>query len=211
MYRPKPFREDRLDVLHAFIREHPFATIINAGPDGPMATHAPVELEPDAGAKGTLIGHLAKANPQWKTMEAGEPTLVVFHGPQAYVSPSFYPSKQEHGRVVPTWDYVAVHARGRAKTFDDPGELRALLEALTDRHEHPRPAPWALDDAPEDFLQGAMGAIVGFRIEIETLEGQWKVSQNRSEADRRGVIEGLGEGDEQARAIAAQVPTSDQG
>jgi len=206
MYTPKPFREDRLDVLHAFIREHPFATIVNAGPEGPVATHAPLELDAAAGPKGTLIGHLAKANPQWRAMQSAEPTLVIFHGPQAYVSPSFYPSKKEHGRVVPTWDYVAVHARGRAKTFDDPEELRTLLVALTDRHEQPRPAPWALNDAPEDYLRGAMGAIVGFRIEIETLEGQWKVSQNRSEADRRGVIEGLGAGDEQARAIAAQVP-----
>lgn len=210
MYRPRAFQEDRLEVLHGLIREHPFAIIVTNGPAGLLATHAPMELDADAGPRGTLVGHLSRANPQWEEMHASQETLVVFQGPQAYISPSWYPSKQEHGRVVPTWDYIAVHAWGRAQTFDDAESLRAVLDSLTDHHERGRPKPWAVSDAPDDFVDGAMKAIVGFRIEIGRIEGQWKVSQNRSSEDRRGVIEGLQSGDEQARGIAASIPPPDK-
>ena len=206
MYRPKVFQEDRLEVLHGLIRKHPFATVVTNGPAGLSATHAPIELDALSGPRGTLVGHLSRANPQWQEMDAAVETMIVFQGPQAYISPSWYPSKKEHGRAVPTWDYIAVHAWGKAQTFQDAESLRMVLDSLTHRHEQGRDEPWAVSDAPPDYIEGAMKGIVGFRIEIKRIEGQWKVSQNRSSGDRQGVIQGLQSGDDQARAIAAAVP-----
>jgi transcriptional regulator len=191
MYRPSHFREDRPEVLHALIRTHPFAQLITAGEEGLVANPLPLLLDPEASANGTLRGHLARANDQVAALSAGGQALVIFQGPQAYVSPSWYPSKAEHGKVVPTWNYVAVHAWGTPRVIDDAAWLRRLIADLTVAQEQHRPAPWAVGDAPEDFIDTMVKAIVGIEIPIDRIEGKWKVSQNRSEPDRRGVAEGL--------------------
>jgi transcriptional regulator len=195
MYRPSYFREDRLDVLHALIRSHPFAQLVTAGEQGPEANPLPMLVDPEASPNGTLRGHLARANDQAAALRAGGPALVIFQGPQAYVSPSWYPSKHVpgpgHGKVVPTWNYVAVHAWGTPRVIDDPVWLRRLVEDLTVSQEQGRPKPWAVGDAPEDFIATMVKAIVGIEIPIDRIEGKWKLSQNRPEPDRRGVAAGL--------------------
>ncbi len=206
MYRPPAFREDRLETLYALMREHPLATLVTAGPQGLLASHAPLGLDPARGPKGTLIGHLSRANEQWRELETAGQALAVFQGPEAYVSPSYYASKREHGRVVPTWNYVAVHAWGRVRVFDDPAGLRSVVERLTNQHERGRPQPWQVDDAPAEYIEGALKAIVGFELEIERLEGQWKLSQNRSAEDRQGVRRGLAEESASGTGLAALIP-----
>jgi transcriptional regulator len=191
MYRPSYVREDRLEVLHVLIRTHPFAQLITTGGQGLEANPLPLLIDPDASPNGTLRGHLARANDQVAALREGGQALVIFQGPQAYVSPSWYPSKAEHGKVVPTWNYVAVHAWGVPRVIDDAVWLRRLIEDLTVSQEQGRPKPWAVGDAPEDFIATMVNAIVGIEIPIDRIEGKWKVSQNRSEPDRRGVIEGL--------------------
>lgn len=191
MYRPAFFREDRLDVLHDLIRAHPFAQLVTAGGQGLQANPLPMLIDPQASPNGTLRGHLARGNDQVAALREGTEALVIFQGPQAYISPSWYPGKAEHGKVVPTWNYVAVHAWGVPRIIDDPAWLRRLVGDLTDRHEHGRPNPWSVGDAPEDFIAAQLKAIVGIEIPIDRIEGKWKVSQNRSEPDRRGVAEGL--------------------
>jgi transcriptional regulator len=148
-------------------------------------------LHREQGPNGTLYGHLAKANPQWKDLRDGAEALLIFSGADAYVSPGFYPSKAEHGKVVPTWNYVAVHAYGRAETFSDGGRLLDIVSTLTDRHEAGRAQPWKVADAPADYIDGMLKAIVGFAVPIERLEGKRKLSQNRNPADIAGVREGL--------------------
>jgi|ERR1700679_3492281 transcriptional regulator len=191
MYRPLHFREDRPEVLHALIRAYPFAQLVTAGEQGLMANPLPLLIDPDASASGTLRGHLARANDQVAALRAGGQALVIFQGPQAYVSPSWYPSKVEHGKVVPTWNYVAVHAWGVPRVIDDTVWLRRLIADLTVSQEQHRTKPWAVGDAPEDFIDTMVKAIVGIEIPIDRIEGKWKASQNRSEPDRRGVAEGL--------------------
>ncbi|MER2604424.1 MAG: FMN-binding negative transcriptional regulator [Siculibacillus sp.] len=191
MYRVPTFAEDDVAVLHALIASAPLATLVAFDGDGLLADHVPVRLDPTRGRFGTLTGHLARANPQARADAEGRPVLVVVTGPNAYVSPSWYPSKRETGRVVPTWNYVAVHAHGRLRLFDDPDRLAALVADLTRAHEQDRPAPWSLDDAPAEYIRAQLKGIVGFEIEIERLEGKRKLSQNRSPADRAGVIAAL--------------------
>jgi transcriptional regulator len=191
MYRPSYFREDRQEVLHALIRSHPFAQLVTMREQGIEANPLPMLIDPQASPNGTLRGHLARANDQVAALRAGGQALVIFQGPQAYVSPSWYPSKAEHGKVVPTWNYVAVHAWGIPRVIDDAAWLRRLIEDLTVSQEQGRNDPWAVGDAPEDFIATMVKAIVGIEIPIDRIEGKWKVSQNRSEPDRRGVIEGL--------------------
>ena len=192
MYLPTHFREDRLDVLHDFVERHPLGALI-AGANGELtADHLPMLLERDQGAKGTLRGHVARANPLWRSAVNGTEVLVIFQGSDAYVSPSSYPSKKEHGQVVPTWNYAVVHARGRIHWFADPAQLHALVCALTDHHELAKPEPWAVTDAPESYVASMLKAIVGFQIELTELEGKFKSSQNKSEADRAGVLDALG-------------------
>jgi transcriptional regulator len=205
MYRPASFREDRLDVLHALIRAHPFAQLVTAGGQGLQANPLPMLIDPQASPNGTLRGHLARGNDQVAALCEGTEALVIFQGPQAYISPSWYPSKLEHGKVVPTWNYAAVHAWGVPRIIDDPAWLRRLVGNLTDNHERDRPNPWSVDDAPEDFVAAQLEAIVGIEITIDRIEGKWKVSQNRSEPDRRGVVEGLrAEGNESMAGLVAQ-------
>lgn len=191
MYLPAHFRQDRLDVLHRFIGLHSLATLVTLGPDGLLANHIPLVLDPEPGPFGTLRGHVAKANPQWRDSLPQVSALAIFEGPSAYVSPSWYPSKQETGRVVPTYNYVVVHARGPLTTYTDPVRLEQHLRTLTAHHEASFPVPWRIDDAPADFFAAQLNAIVGIEIAIERLEGKWKVSQNRTPADRAGAVAGL--------------------
>lgn len=190
MYRPTAFRQDDLAPLHAQIAASGLALLTSAGPAGLQATHLPLLLEPGEGEFGTLYGHFARANPHWQAL-AGQEALAVFSGPDAYVHPGWYPGKAEHGQVVPTWNYIAVHAWGPVETFDEPARLRELLARLTARHEAGRPKPWSLDDAPTEYIERQLRAIVGFALPIRRLEGQWKLSQNRQAADHAGVREGL--------------------
>ncbi|MFC3125373.1 FMN-binding negative transcriptional regulator [Pseudoroseomonas globiformis] len=206
MYVPPAFREEDLPTLHALMREARLANLVTATADGLMATPLPLLLAPEEGPYGTLYGHLARANPQWSLPAAGE-AMVLFSGPEAYVSPSWYPSKKEHRKVVPTWNYMAVHAYGPAEFFEDAGRLRDVVVRLTDRHEGVRAQPWAVADAPEPFVRGQLKGIVGLRLPITRLEGKRKMSQNRTEADRAGVAAGLGASDSAAeRAVAALIP-----
>nr|WP_294513722.1 FMN-binding negative transcriptional regulator [uncultured Rhodopila sp.] len=205
MYIPPHFREDRIDALHAAIRAAGPATVVSMTPDGLFASHAPLLLDPEPAPYGTLIGHLAKANPHVRLADAAVQTLVIFHGPNGYITPSYYPAKQEHGKVVPTWNYVAIHAYGRLEAFDDPALLLEVVTRLTDRYESPRAAPWAVSDAPPDFVAGMLRGIVGIRLPIARLEGKIKMSQNRPAADQTGVVDGLRQDgqDDMAEAVVS--------
>ena len=191
MYNPNGFAIKDVDELHQQILGTRLAMVITHGAQGLQASHLPLLFRPAEGPNGTLYGHFAKANPQWKELQDGAEALVIFAGADAYVSPGFYPSKAEHGKVVPTWNYVAVHAYGSAEVFSDADRLLGLVSALTDRHEANRAQPWKVADAPADYIDGMLKAIVGFALPIQRLEGKRKLSQNRSTADIAGVREGL--------------------
>jgi transcriptional regulator len=210
MYLPPSFREDDPETLFALIRSHPLGTLVVAGAGGLEATPLPFLVDAaagNAGESGLLRAHLTRANPILAALAGATDCLVVFGGTEGYVTPSWYASKQETGRVVPTWNYAAVHVHGRPRVICDPAWLRAQLDALTASQEGRRPAPWSVGDAPADYLAAQMQAIVGVEIAITRLEGKWKMSQNRSAADRRGVIAGLRDAlDPQANpALAALV------
>ncbi len=210
MYLPAHFEETRIDVLHAAMRQHPLAALMTQDAAGALQADAiPLIVEPGPLALGTLRGHVARANPLWR--ETRGDVLVVFQGAQSYVSPGWYPAKAEHGRVVPTWNYIVVQARGRLRAIDDPAWLHALVSRLTDRFEATRPTPWGVGDAPADYIATMLGAIVGVEIEIDALIGKWKVSQNRNASDRAGVAAGLAalHGDADAAAMAAEVARRD--
>jgi transcriptional regulator len=202
MYVPAHFREDSLPVLHEAIRRTRLASLVTFGAGGLEASHVPVLLDPEDGERGALTGHVARANPQWRLADPAVPALAIFLGPDAYVSPSWYPSKRATGKVVPTWNYVAVHAYGTLEVFDEPARLRVLVDALTDRHEAVRAAPWRVADAPPDYVDAMLAGIVGFRLAITRLEGKWKLGQNRTREDRDGVVRGLDAGDEREQTIA---------
>ncbi len=205
MYRPRKFSEDRTEVLHETMREIGAGIVVGTGPDGLIASHVPIELDATAGPNGTLRCHFAKPNPQADAIADGQELLVIFQGPQAYVSPNWYPSKHQTGKAVPTWNYVAVHAYGRAEMFDDPAKLQTHLAAMTDHFESPYQLPWKLSDAPDGYIDGMCQAIVGLEIEITRLEGKWKMSQNKSEHDVHGVINGLrAQGDEEMADLVTQ-------
>ncbi|SCZ69878.1 MULTISPECIES: FMN-binding negative transcriptional regulator [Pseudomonas] len=191
MYLPRAFVDEDLARLQQLILGSRLATLVTWGALGLQASHLPLLLDPGQGANGTLYGHLAKANPQCAELAAGAEALVIFTGEDAYVSPAFYPSKAEHGKVVPTWNYVAVHAYGQPEVFSDPERLLKVVGGLTERHEAGRPQPWQVTDAPADYLEGMLRAIVGFALPIQRLEGKRKLSQNRSAEDIAGVREGL--------------------
>ena len=190
MYQPAHFKEDRLEVQHALIKAHPFGLLISSGVDGLEANGVPFLVDAAPAPLGILRTHIARANSQWKNLN-GQNVLVVFQGPQTYISPSLYETKRETGKVVPTWNYVMVQVRGVASVHEDHAWLSAQIRALTKTHEAGRAAPWAVDDAPERYIESQMNGIVGIEITITSIEGKWKVSQNRPEADRRGVAEGL--------------------
>jgi transcriptional regulator len=184
------------------------ADLITPGPDGLIATFLPLLHQPDAGGHGRLLGHVARTNPHWRATEPGAESLVIVRGPDAYVSPSWYPAKQDHGRVVPTWNYVTAHVYGRLVVHDDPAWTEDLVRRLTAKHEAGRMRPWSVDDAPPAYIQGQLRAIVGIELEITRVEAKAKQSQNRSAADIDGVIAGLRErGDaESADAVARARP-----
>jgi len=190
MYTPTAFLDDDLPSLHSLIRQTRLGILVSYGEQGLIVSHIPLLLA-EEGEYGTLSGHVAKANSHCQALTAGAPTMVIFQGADAYVSPSFYPAKAEHGKVVPTWNYVAVHAHGTPQVFTEAEPLLELVRQLTDRHEAGRSEPWAVSDAPADYIDGMLKAIVGFRLPIERLQGKRKLSQNRSPADIAGVREGL--------------------
>jgi transcriptional regulator len=205
MYQPTHFREDRLDVQHDLIRAHPLGLLVSMGPEGLVADPIPFVLGAADGPLGTLRCHLARANPHWQALRDQPDCLVVFQGAESYVTPSWYATKREHGRVVPTWNYATVHVSGRATVIEDAAWLARQIDDLTRVHEGARPAPWAVTDAPAPFIDAQMRGIVGIEIPIARIEGKWKVSQNRPEPDRRGVHGGLlADGDDKA-AMAALV------
>jgi transcriptional regulator len=205
MYQPPHFREDRRDVQHALIKNHSLGLLITAGPGGLQANAIPFLIDAVASENGTLRAHLARANPQLSELAAVEECLVVFQGTQAYVSPSHYPTKQETGKVVPTWNYISVHAWGRPQVMDDAVWIRGQVDDLTRFHEAPRAAPWQVADAPETFVAAQLKGIVGLEIPIAHIEGKWKVSQNRNAADQAGVAAGLRGAGEEADVMAALV------
>ncbi|KPG99572.1 transcriptional regulator [Pseudomonas sp. RIT-PI-q] len=191
MYTPSYFAIKDLHELQQQIPGTRLALLVTHGEQGLQASHLPLLLNTEEGPNGTLYGHFAKANPQWKELQNGAEALVIFAGADAYVSPGFYPSKAEHGKHVPTWNYVAVHAYGSAEVFTDADRLLTLVSALTDRHEAGRALPWKVADAPADYIDGMLKAIVGFALPIQRLEGKRKLSQNRNATDIAGVREGL--------------------
>ena len=191
MYLPKHFAETDIGVMHGLMRTHPFATLVTQGPDGLDANHIPLQLDAGAGPNGTLRGHVARANPLATDATVNRKILVIFKGPDSYISPSGYATKAEHGKVVPTWNYVAVHAHGELRLVDDRDWLLNQLDALTAEHEAGLAHPWSVDDAPADYIGKMLGAVVGIEITIDRLVGKWKVSQNQPAANQVSLIAAL--------------------
>ncbi len=198
MYRPDHFVVDEIPQVHALMRARPLAALVSTGPLGLYGTHLPTVLK-DEGPFGTIECHLARANPHWKDLAAGGEALMIFQGPESYVTPNWYPTKALHGKTVPTWNYAVVHAYGRPAVMEDPDWKRRHVSELTAQQERGEAQPWAVTDAPESYVQAMLRGIVGFRFAIERLEGKWKMSQNRELPDRAGVVQGLrrrGEGED---------------
>jgi transcriptional regulator len=191
MYIPKAFEENRLPVLHDLIEAQPFASLITMGSSGLFASHLPMVLDRQAGTNGILRGHLSRANRQWRELSPEIEALAIFSGPQHYITPNWYPEKQDTGKVVPTWNYAVVHAYGNLKIIEDTTWLLQHLQTLTGIHEAASPTPWQVSDAPHDYIESQIKGIIGLEFSIGRLEGKWKVSQNRSDRDRIGVSDGL--------------------
>ncbi len=204
MYIPPLFKEDRIDVLHAAILGSGLATLVTLTADGLIASHVPMLLDPEPTPYGTLLGHVARPNPQARGSVPGVQALAIFQGPDAYITPSWYATKRNNGKVVPTWNYVTIHAYGPVEFFNDTERLRAIVTRLTEREERARTEPWAVTDAPADFIDGMLKGIVGFALPIARLEGKWKMSQNRPAQDRVGVVAGLE--DAGREDVAALIP-----
>lgn len=209
MYSPAVFKETRLPVLQELIRARPLATLITFNGTSPVADHIPMEIDVAAGEHGTLRGHVARGNPLWTSHRPEVEALAIFQGPEVYISPGYYPTKAATGEVVPTWNYVAVHAYGPLRTIDDPAWLRRLVERLTDHHEALRrdatgAVAWQVSDAPEHYIDNRLKAIVGIEIPIARIDGKWKMSQNRPAEDRTGVIDGLRSAGHRAAADAVE-------
>jgi transcriptional regulator len=208
MYLPSHFEEKRPEVLADLVRAHPLGMLITQDATHALAANTiPFLLDTDpAGGPGILRAHVARANPLWREATAEFDSVVAFQGEQAYISPSFYPSKAEHGKVVPTWNYVMVQARGKLRAIDDAAWVRTLVTRLTERQETPRAQPWEVSDAPDDFVATMLRAIVGIEIVLTSITGKWKVSQNRSSADRRGVARGLADAGIRFEASSTALP-----
>lgn len=205
MYLPKHFDQPSVAVLHQLIQAQGLATLVTLAPDGLNANHIPLQLTAEDGALGTLRGHVARANPLWREASPESEVLVIFQGPDAYITPSWYPTKAEHGKAVPTWNYAVAHAYGKLRVCDDAAWLRRHLAALTDQHEAAFAEPWQVSDAPADYLGKMLAAIVGIEIEITRLTGKWKVSQNQPAENRASLIAALEKaGDPMAGLIRAR-------
>jgi len=211
MYQPPHFREDRLDLQHALIRANPLGILVTVGEQSPIANHIPCVLDADASPFGTLRCHVARANDVWHTLDGASEALVIFQGVDGYVTPAWYETKRETGKVVPTWNYVVVHAYGRPRAIENPAWLMRQLADLTAQNEAGRAEPWQVSDAPDEFIAAQMKGIIGIEIEITRIEAKWKVSQNRNLADRVGVAHGLrSQGDERSLALAELVAKGSQ-
>ncbi|MBI1891132.1 MAG: FMN-binding negative transcriptional regulator [Burkholderiales bacterium] len=209
MYIPKPHEETRLDVLHELMRAHPLGCLVTLSESGLVANHIPFVLDISSSELGVLKGHVARANPLWKEFSASTESLVVFQGPEGYVSPTWYPTKHQTGKAVPTWNYAVVHAYGLPRAIEDAEWLLSLVSELSDIHEASQQLPWKVSDAPKDFTERLLEMIVGIEIPISRIEGKWKVSQNRPKADRLGVAAGLeAQENDAAREMAAMVMQS---
>jgi transcriptional regulator len=191
MYIPKHFEEPRIDVMHELMRARPLATLVTLSSGGLDANHIPLHLSDSPAPFGTLRGHIARANPLWSDFAKDVEVLAIFHGPDSYITPGWYATKQETGKVVPTWNYAVVHAYGKLRIIDDAAWVRAQLEALTAHQEAGFARPWSVSDAPRDYTDKLLAAIVGFEIVINRLSGKWKVSQNQPAQNQAGVIAGL--------------------
>ena len=210
MYCPAHFSESRPEALHALMREHPLATLVTMGEAGLNADHLPLMLETSADATLVLRGHVARANPMWKTAGTDREALAIFHGPEAYITPSWYPTKREHGKAVPTWNYAVVHARGPLRIIHDADWLRTQVESLTQRQESAFAEPWAVSDAPADYIENMLAAIVGIELTLTSLEGKWKACQNQPEGNRGGAAQGLQAlGTDDARQMAQLIIRND--
>ncbi|MFA5921328.1 MAG: FMN-binding negative transcriptional regulator [Methylococcaceae bacterium] len=211
MYIPPHFEQPDIEVMHELIRNRPLATLVTLGSDGINANHIPLHLSPAPEPYGVLHGHVARANPMnpiWRDLESDVETLAIFHGPDAYISLSWYATKQETGKVVPTWNYAVVHAYGSLRIIDDASWVRSQMEDLTTHHEAAFPVPWALSDAPEDFTEKLIEAVIGIEMVITRLSGKWKVSQNQPPQNQNSVIQGLNaSGQAEAMAMAALFKT----
>jgi transcriptional regulator len=205
MYLPTQFKEESVPAMHAAMRAARIGTLVTLGEDGMEASHVPMLVDPEPAPYGTLRGHVSKGNPQWRRTKADVPALAMFLGPNAYITPAWYETKRQTGKVVPTWNYVAVHAYGTVRFFQDAEPLLDIVTRLTRTHESGRAEPWAVTDAPADFIQSQLKGIVGFELPIVRLEGKWKMSQNRSAEDRAGVVEGLRREGGPAEAVVASI------
>jgi len=200
VYIPEQFRQPERERIVTFIQEQSFAILVSQYESVPMGTHLPLLLRPEPEPWGTLVGHMARANPQWRSFDDGREVLAIFHGPQAYISPSWY----DVAPAVPTWNYVAVHAYGKPRAVEDSEELRAILAETVQTYEGGFAQPWRLEDQPEEFVDRMLRAVVGFKIRLTRVEGKAKLGQNRSEGDRRGVVSALrANGDADGREVAA--------
>jgi transcriptional regulator len=191
MYMPRHFEETRTEVLHQLVRLHPLATLVHLGPEGLEANHVPLHLYSEPGEPVVLRGHVARANALWREADLSVPVLAVFQGPQHYISPNWYASKAEGGKVVPTWNYAVVHAKGRLRIRDNAAWVRAQMQALTTQQEAPLSHPWTVEDAPADYTERLLQAVVGLELVVDSLQGKWKVSQNQSIANQTSVQQAL--------------------
>ncbi len=209
MYLPTHFAETRIEVMQALVHAHPLGALVTMGAQGLDANHVPFEYDPHPAPYGTLRAHVARANPVWQEASASIEPLVIFQGPQVYISPSWYPTKKQTGKVVPTFNYIVVHAYGPMRVIDDVAWVRAFVGKLTDRFESQRPQPWSVVDAPEDFIATQARAIVGIEIPVTRLIGKWKASQNRPAEDRESVAQALREsGAPAGQAMASEIERS---
>ena len=205
MYTPPLNAENDLPTLQRFVRENPLCTLVTNTSKGLIATHLPIVLHETDSGFGVLRGHVARGNPQWRDFSTAEEALAIFTGPQHYITPSWYPGKHTHGKEVPTWNYVAVHAYGLLRVVDDPSWLLAHLTSLTNQSEPRTKSSWKVSDAPPEFIANQMRGIVGIEIEVSRVEGKWKVSQNRTDEEARGVIAGLGRLDTPAADVMSEL------
>ena len=206
MYLPPYHAEPDVHVMHALIHKHPLGTWVSVDAQEMVANHIPFVFDASRGAHGTLRAHVSRANPVWQTLSGNTPSLVIFQGPQSYITPSWYPSKLTDGKVVPTWNYTVVHARGVARAIDDPTWIHQLITDLTQANESSNPQPWSVSDAPADFIEHMAKAIVGIEIPITAMVGKSKLSQDEATADRMGTVDGLTQqGDANATGLASLI------